>query len=150
MLDLKPLPMEGGFFRETYRSKIRDASRRAASTAIYYMLKPGVVSRIHRLPLDEVYHFYLGDPVEMLLLHPDGRVEKPTLGKDLSAGEKPQFVVPAGVWQGSMLREGGEYALMGTTVAPGFEFSDYVDGDRAELVAEYPGEKDIIEALTGA
>ena len=91
---------------------------------------------MHRLPGDEVFHFYLGDPVDMLLLYPDGGVETPTLTSDLSVG-RPQVVVPGGVWQGSRLREGGSFALLGTTMGPGFEFSDYERGTAALLEA-YP------------
>lgn len=130
MLELRPLPEEGGLFRETYRS--------ALSTAIYYLLTPDHFSAIHRVRGDEVFHFYLGDPVEMLLLIPDGSGNVVTLGSDLAAGMRPQVVVRGGVWQGSRLRDGGAYALLGTTMAPGFEVADFELGDRATLVTKYP------------
>lgn len=151
LLDLKPQPQEGGFFRETYRSNELVTLRggdRAAGTAIYYFLTPDTFSALHRLPTDEVFHFYLGDPVQMLQLGPNGKGQVLTLGNDLEVGQRPQVVVPAGVWQGSRLAPGGKLALLGTTMAPGFDFSDYEAGDRAVLAAGYPGFHDIIERLT--
>src|SRR5579884_2951557 len=112
ILQLQPLPREGGFYRETYRSARQwpsaalaptYRSTRAASTAIYYLLTPQTFSALHRLPTDEVFHFYLGDPVEMLQLGPGPEGRLVTLGTDLHAGQQPQVVVPAGVWQGSIL-----------------------------------------------
>ena len=150
LLQLEPLPREGGYYRESYRSGLRvpfaggDAS---AGTAIYYLLTADTFSALHRLPLDEVYHFYLGSPVELLLLGPrDGRVVM--LGNDLHAGQVPQFVVAAGVWQGSQVATGGEFALLGTTVAPGFEFSDYQPAEHDNLLAEYPLFAERIRRLT--
>ena len=109
-------------------------------TAIYYLLTdaPDSFSELHTLPTDEVYHFYAGDPVDMLLLHPDGRGERARLGPDFMNGQHVQFVVPHGVWQGSRLASGGRWALMGTTMAPGYTDSDYVGGVREELLARYP------------
>jgi predicted cupin superfamily sugar epimerase len=140
-LRLGPLPREGGWYRETYRSALSwPAGGRAAGTAIYYLLTPDTFSALHRLPTDEVFHFYLGDPVEMLQLGPapgeGGRVV--TLGPDIPGGQQVQTVVPAGVWQGSVLREGGRVALLGTTMAPGFDFADYEAGERSVLTEMYP------------
>ena len=107
---------------------------------VYYLLTPECFSTLHRLPGDEVYHFYLGDSVEMLQLGPEpavgGRII--TLGPDVQAGQHVQAVVPGGVWQGSMLRAGGAFALLGTTMAPGFDFADYEAADRTVLMAAYP------------
>jgi predicted cupin superfamily sugar epimerase len=156
-LQLVAHPCEGGFFRETYRSSLEIpagalpnvyAGDRRASTAIYYLLTPDTFSEIHRLPTDEVFHFYLGDVVEMLQLHPDGSGEVSRLGTDLAAGERPQMLAPGGSWQGSRLAAGGKWALLGTTVAPGFEFADYTAGRRDELTAAYPEFSDWIAALT--
>jgi len=147
LLDLKPLPQEGGYYRETYRSAVRGPDGKSAGTAIYYLLTPDTCSALHRLPTDEVYHFYLGDPVELLLLGPE-RGAIITLGPDLSSGHQPQFVVPAGIWQGSYLAGGGTFALMGTTMAPGFEFNDYEAGVRDALGRDYPLFKERIERLT--
>jgi predicted cupin superfamily sugar epimerase len=151
LLNLKPLPLEGGYFRETYRStqRLSECDGKAASTAIYFLLTPETCSLLHRLPADEVYHFYLGDPVEMLLLDNSiGRIV--IFGSDILSGQLPQCIVPAGTWQGSCLRPGGAFALMGTTVAPGFDFSDWQGGDRVQLFGLYPAFADHIVRLTVA
>jgi len=154
--NLSPLPSEGGFYKETYRdSRIVEINlegeivSRSASTAIYYMVTPESFSTLHRLKQSEVFHFYMGDAAEMLLLHPNGKVEKIILGSDLSKGEKPQVIVPARTWQGVRLREQSEnWSLMGTTVSPGFEFADCELGDRVSLQNEYPSAKDLISRFT--
>src|SRR5687768_3542734 len=111
-LQLVPLTIEGGYFRETYRSALSIpanalpsgyAGDRNVSTAIYYLLTPDTFSVIHRVKSDEVFHFYAGDPVEMLQLWPDGTARRVTIHNDLAAGHEPQLVVPAGVWQGCRL-----------------------------------------------
>jgi predicted cupin superfamily sugar epimerase len=124
------------------------AGARAAGTAIYYLLTPETFSALHRLRGDEVFHFYLGDPVDMLQLSPDGLGKWVTLGSDLESGQQPQVVVPAGVWQGSKLRPGGQYALLGTTMAPGFDVADFELGRREELLAAYPDFAEAIQGLT--
>lgn len=157
LLDLRPLPLEGGYYRETYRSTdrlpaanlpARYQTDKAAQTAIYYLLTPETFSALHRLPTDEIFHYYLGSPVQMLQLMPDGSGQVVTLGTDLAAGQRPQVVVPRGIWQGSNLVPGGTFALLGTTMAPGFDFADYEAGDRDRLVAEYPRFADLIRSLT--
>ena len=157
MLSLVPLPREGGFFRETYRSDLRIpvsalppvyTGSRHAGTAIYYLLTPSTVSLLHRLPGDEIFHFYLGDPVEMVQLHPDGKVYSFVIGNDLVRGMHPQVLVPGGVWQGSRLVAGGRFALMGTTMAPGFEADDFKAGNRAVLLRKFPEYAHLIRALT--
>jgi len=150
-LQLQPHPVEGGFFRETYRSKEslkRGPHDRSESTAIYYLLTPKTVSALHRLPGDEVFHFYMGDPVRMLQLWPDGSTRTLILGTNLQAGQVPQLVVPGGVWQGSVLIEGGACALLGATMAPGFDYADYESAIREELTARFPSESAMIERLT--
>ncbi len=146
-LGLEPLPIEGGYYTRTYRSDLalpesalpaRFKGGRRISTATYYLLEPNTFSALHRLAGDEVYHFYLGDPVELLVLSPGGSGEVVRLGQDLAAGMRVQTVVPGGCWQGSRLAEGGEYALLGTTMAPGFEWQDFEAGDGDALVARYP------------
>ncbi len=144
-LGLQPHPKEGGFFRETYRAEMR--GERAVSTAIYYLLTPHTCSALHRLRSDEVFHFYLGGPVRMLQLLPDGSGRTVVLGSDVLAGQQPQLVVPRGVWQGSFL-ESGEFALLGCTVAPGFDYADYEHGQREELLRQYPTFAELIERLT--
>lgn len=143
-LELSPLPGEGGWFRQTW------AGEAGVGTAIYYLVTdaPGGFSALHRLPTDEVYHVYLGDPVEQLLLYPDGRSEVVVLGRDLEAGQRVQHVAPAGVWQGTRLVPGGEWALLGTTMAPGFDASTYEPGDGDALARAYPSAEALIRALT--
>lgn len=156
LLDLQPHPVEGGFFRETYRCELllpnsslpAHGGDRAASTAIYYLLKPGHVSELHVLPGDEVFHFYLGSPVRMLQLWPDGGGHEVVLGSDLAAGQVPQLVVPGGVWQGTRLMEDRGFALLGCTVAPGFDYADYRTASRAELTARWPTFAGQIAGLT--
>ena len=157
LLGLVPHPIEGGFFTETYRSPdllpgdalpARYRGARAAATAIYYLLTPETFSAMHRLGSDEIFHFYLGEPVEMLQLAPDGSHRVVVIGPDLEAGQRPQVVVPRGVWQGARLRPGGRLALLGTTVAPGFDYADYETGGRAALLASHPAARHLVTALT--
>jgi predicted cupin superfamily sugar epimerase len=156
-LQLQPHPKEGGFFRETYRAAdvwpasalpARYGRDRRASTAIYYMLTPGTCSALHRVQSDEIFHFYLGSPVRMIQLFPDGSGRTLVLGPDVLAGQQLQVVVPHGVWQGSLLEPGGDFALFACTVAPGFEYADYEGAERAGMVARYPSFTALIERLT--
>ena len=150
-LRLEPHPIEGGHFRQTWvstESAALERGVRAAGTAIYYLLEEGAFSEMHALASDEVFHFYLGDPVEMLQLYPDGRSAVFVLGQDLAAGQHVQLVVPSGVWQGTRLVEGGEVALLGCTVSPGFDYADYRGGSYAELAERWPTRKEYIRALT--
>lgn len=157
LLRLEPLPGEGGYYRETYRASEQIPqealggqyqTNKSFGTAIYYMLTPDTHSLLHRLPTDEIYHFYLGDPVTMLLLYPDGSSTQITLGHDLAKGQQLQVVVPKRVWQGSLLCDGGSFCLMGTTMAPGFDFSDFEAGERDSLLEKYPERRDLIIRLT--
>ena len=127
-LRLHPLPDEGGLFRETHRD--------ASSSSIYFMLLDPMVSAMHRLDGAETYHWYAGAPLRVLLLHPDGRVEQPVLGPDIAGGQRPQLHVPAGAWQGSS--SSGEWTLVGSTMAPPFDWLGFRLGDVDELVATYP------------
>lgn len=121
LLGLVPHP-EGGFYGETFRAPA-PAGERGASTAIYYLLPEGEVSAWHRVvDADEVWHYYAGGPLELTLS--DGRERSAViLGPDLAAGQRPQAVVPAGVWQTA--RALGEWTLVGCTVAPGFQFASF-------------------------
>jgi predicted cupin superfamily sugar epimerase len=151
LLKLKPHPCEGGFFRETYVARERvelPRGSRSTGTAIYYLLEPGTFSEMHCLASDEIFHFYFGDPVEMLQLYPDGRSAIFTLGQDLTAGQHMQLVVPAGVWQGARLVDGGMVALLGCTVTPGFDYADYRGGSYAEIADKWPTEAARIRRLT--
>jgi predicted cupin superfamily sugar epimerase len=156
-LNLQAHPKEGGFFRETYRAAEdlpasalpkRYGAARSAGTAIYYLLTSQTVSALHRLASDEIFHFYLGGPVRMLRLFPDGRGEEVILGTDLEKGQQPQVIVPRGVWQGSLLEPDSDFALLGCTVAPGFDYADYEHGDRAALLERYPSFAELIRHLT--
>jgi len=157
LLNLKPHPDEGGYFVETYRSSETISEKaltsrykgvRSFGTAIYYLLTPETISAMHRLQSDEIFHFYLGDPVKMLQLWPDGSGRILILGSDILNGMEPQVIVPRGVWQGARLIKDGKFALLGTTVSPGFEFADYESGRRDELVKSYPKFRELIIALT--
>ena len=157
LFNLKPHPEEGGYFIETYRSletipenalTSKYKGNRTFATAIYYLLTPRTFSPIHRLQSDEIFHFYLGDPVEMFQLWPDGSTKVFILGPDILNGMQPQVVVPKGIWQGARLLKSGKFALLGTTVSPGFEFADYESGSRNELVKSYPLHREWIITLT--
>lgn len=153
LLQLEPLSVEGGFFRETYRSRwnvsaeyLPDGFRgsRSIGTAIYYLITPETFSALHRLPGTEVFHFYAGDPVRMLQLLPDGQSRTVTLGSDFGSGQHPQVVVRGQVWQGCKLISGGRWALMGTTMSPGFDYADYEHGEREELCKKYADHASLI------
>ncbi len=143
--------MEGGSFRRTYTStgtvKLARGPRNIGS-AIYYLLEPGTFSELHVLDSDEIFHFYLGDPVEMLQLYPDGGSAIFTLGPDLAADQHVQLIVPAGVWQGTRLIGDGKVALLGCTVTPGFDYTDYRNANFDDLAARWPDRAEQIRALT--
>ena len=122
-LGLRPHP-EGGWYAETWKDPTAGAADRPASTAIYYLLRRGERSHWHRVDATEVWHFYSGDPLELALAEADeGPIEWHRLGPDVSAGERPQVVVPTGWWQAA--RPLGEWTLVGCTVAPGFRFDGF-------------------------
>jgi len=148
LLNLRPHPKEGGFFRRTYTASGTVDLPRGTSTTIYFLLEPGEFSQMHVLDSDEIFHFYLGNPVEMLQLYPDGSSAVFTLGTDLAVGQHVQLTVPAGVWQGTQLIGDGKVALLGCTVTPGFDFADYRSAGYEELVAKWPREAERIRALS--
>jgi predicted cupin superfamily sugar epimerase len=117
LLRLVPLPGEGGFYRQTWAPGDSDAP---VATAIFYLVTPESFSALHKLGADEMFHFYAGDACTMIMIGEGGAVEHVVLGSDLGAGEQPQHLVPAGTWQGTRLRAGGSWALLGTTMTPGF------------------------------
>ena len=149
VLKLVPLSEEGGLVAETYRSLAKTSDGQAAGSAIFYLLRGDAFSHLHRLTGDEMYHFYLGDPVELIELTPNGRVETTILGQDIGGGECLQHLVPAGNWQGSRLKEGGTYALLGTTMCPGYTQEGYEHADADALIAQYPQAEEKIRRLTG-
>lgn len=149
-LDLKPHP-EGGYFRETYRSTRLDAEGRCAGTMIYFLLMAGQVSRLHRIDADEGWHLYLGGPLEIFELD-EGQPAAPPrvtiLGTRVGQGQQPQHLVPAGRWFGAALAGDASYALVGCTVAPGFEFSAFELGKAEELEARFPRARELIRRLS--
>jgi len=148
---MRPLEPEGGWFVETWRSQQQiDTPRgtRSLGTAILYLLRAGEFSAMHRLASDELWHFYLGDPAELLLLHPDGSSQVITLGPNPSAGHQLQAVVPRGSWQGCRVIEAGRFALMGTTVTPGFDPQDLELARRDDLLQKHPDRNELITSLT--
>jgi predicted cupin superfamily sugar epimerase len=156
-LGLIPLPQEGGFYVETYRSGEslpkgylagQYKGERSLATAIYFLLTHDSFSAVHRLASDEIWHFYLGDSVEMLQLGEQGAGSIVTLGVDFDRGMKPQVFVPRGTWQGARLLPGGNFALLGATVFPGFEFADFEIAERESLLATHPQFSPHIKELT--
>ncbi len=144
--DLKEHP-EGGYFRESYRSAesipkqalpSRYKGDRSFSTSIYFLLPSGTVSRLHRIASDEVWHFYLGGPLELLQISPEGKMEKVLLGHKVASGQKIQHVVRAGYWFGARPAEGSAYSFLGCTVAPGFDYEDFELADLENLTSRFP------------
>jgi hypothetical protein len=154
-LHLQPHP-EGGFFRETYRAALTlpqsavpsHGGERATSTAIYFLLAGDQFSAFHRIRSDELWHFYAGSGLVVHVIEPRGRYRQLLLGSSADQGEQFQAVVPAGCWFGSSLRQPKTYALVGCTVAPGFDFADFEMAKRETLAAQYPRHRSIIERLT--
>jgi predicted cupin superfamily sugar epimerase len=150
ILNLTPLEPEGGFFNRTFISSHEQSfwmGSRSTLSAIYYLVTPDSFSLLHRLQSDEIYHFYLGDPLELHEVDSEGRSRLHLLGTDLRAGERPQAVIPAGSWQCSRSRSRKSgYSLVGTTVAPAFDFRDFELLSRAEF-SRWP--VDMQETLRG-
>jgi predicted cupin superfamily sugar epimerase len=155
LFGMQPHP-EGGYYKETYRAKGRiakdalkdgHAGDRNYSTAIFYLLPKGTRSRLHRLKSDELFHFYLGGTLVLVKISQDGKVEKIRLGHDVASGCQLQHVIPAGTWFGAYPEEASDYCLIGCTVAPGFDFADFEVGAKADLLAQFPQAKEVIEKL---
>ncbi len=153
---LTPHP-EGGFYRETYRSDevipvhcLPEGfmAARNVCTAILYLLKAGDFSALHRIRQDEMWHFYLGGALRLVMISPEGRFTEVLLGQDMAAGEYVQYVVPAGYWFGARPVKGSPFSFVGCTVAPGFDFKDFELAKRAELLEQFPRHKDLIVAYT--
>ena len=155
-LRLEPHP-EGGHFRQTYKSEVVIAreslpagysAARAVSTAIYFLLEGKSFSAFHRLRSDEAWHFYAGESLVVHVIQPDGKYSRILLGCDPGVGQAFQAVVPAGCWFASHVEDWKGWALVGCTVAPGFEFDDFEMGKREELGALYPQHREMIRRLT--
>ena len=147
---LQPLPVEGTLFVSTYRSTQEYAGGKPVGTAMIglYCDEPRSVSLFHRLKYDEVWHFYGGDPLRLVLLFPDGSSREVILGSDPTQGQLVQFVIPAGVWQAGHMLRGGLYSLFGCTVAPGFTGDIFEGGTREQLLALYPDRAEDIHKLS--
>lgn len=155
-LQLKPHP-EGGFFRETYRASEsitqadlpeRFGGDRAFSTAIYFLLRSGDFSALHRIKSDEVWHFYAGSTLTIHVINSQDEHTPIRLGTDIAAHAVPQAVVAAGDLFGARVEDPNTFALVGCTVAPGFDFADFLMPSRGELLQQYPRHRDVIERLT--
>jgi len=155
-LALIPHP-EGGYYRETHRDDFeldhlapRFEARRSASTAIYYLLGRDDFSALHRIASAEVWHHYLGATLTVHVFDSEGSYSSVRVGKNFAKGDRPQAVVPARAWFGSRIEpsDSGEYALVGCTVAPGFDFADFELGSRERMLEEHPGYEGVVIALT--
>ena len=153
---MRPHP-EGGFYAETYRSTGTLARAvlpegysgdRAFSTAIFFLLRQGDYSHLHRIRQDEIWHFHLGGPLRLVSLSPEGEVREILLGTDVLHGQQVQAVVPGGSWFGATPAPGTDFALVGCTVAPGFDFADFEMGERHALEALYPAARPLIREFT--
>ena len=154
LFNFQPISQEGGYFFSTYHSGMTVPGLapgdppRLAGSAIYFLMGPGDFSALHRLKEDEVYHFYSGSPTELLRLNPDGTGSVTICGPEFWNGQQPQVVVKHGVWQGSRPLDSKNYSLLGTTMTPGFDPSDFNLGKRDELLKAYPKFAEQIKALT--
>lgn len=148
--NLTTMPTENVRFLQTYVDpKVGPDGKPLCSAIIALLVDDATVfSDMHRLPTDELWHFYLGDPIELLLLYPDGRDELVVLGHDVLNGQRVQTVVPADVYMGARLRPGGDYGVYGNTMAPGFVLSDFESAGAEELIARWPQRAEMIRALT--
>ena len=145
-LDLLPLEGEGGMYRRTYEGTLMENGGKEYS-AIYYMLTKDTFSHMHKLKDDELYHYYMGDALELLLLYQDVTFCKKYLVLDLDNGQVPQILVPGGVWQGSCVISGGEFCLCGTTMTPAYTQEEYEHGNYQKLCKEYPEASEYIKKL---
>jgi hypothetical protein len=155
-LNLVPHP-EGGWYRETYRSDeiirheslpARFAGDRCFSTAIYFLLEEGNFSAFHRIKSDELWHFYAGDTLEIILIAENGELCITNLGSNPEKGETFQYAVPDVYWMATRLKGNGKFALAGCTVAPGFDFADFEMAERTQLIKLFPQHENIIIKLT--
>ncbi|MDO6738645.1 cupin domain-containing protein [Wenyingzhuangia sp. 2_MG-2023] len=155
-LNLQPHP-EGGYFKETYRSQgsiskenltIEFSGDRNYSTAIYFMLTSDTFSAFHKINQDEFWHFYKGSPIKLHMISPEGMYTNVWIGNNFEKGEVPQFVVPAQYWFAAEVIANNSYALVGCTVAPGFDFDDFVLAERIKILSLFPEHENIIKRLT--
>lgn len=147
---------EGGWYKQTYKSEeliaasalpSRFPGDRSFSTVIYFLLEKGNFSAFHRIKSDECWHFYSGDPLNVYIIHPDGKLETVRLGSDFEKGQQFQFVVPANCWFASRPAEESEFCFVGCTVAPGFDFEDFELANAGELSKQFPVHSELIGSL---
>lgn len=155
-LNLEPHP-EGGYFRETYRSRgiIARASldnnytgERNYSTCIYFLLTSNNYSTFHKINQDEIWHFYKGSPIRLHIISDSGNYSNVIIGNDLDQEETPQYVVPGGQWFAAEVANDNDYSLIGCTVSPGFDFNDFILPGRNELISKFPQHKPLISKFT--
>ena len=156
ILQLQPHP-EGGYFKETYRSNeiITESclpevfeGERNYCTGIYYLLQSDDFSAFHKINQDEMWHFYQGDALEIIIIAKDGKLSRVMLGKNIENGEVFQYVVPKNCWFAAKVSTANSYSFVGCTVSPGFDFKDFTLAKKSELIAKFPQHSDIIENLT--
>lgn len=144
---------EGGYFKETYRSELVAVpegfkSERNYSTSIYFLITNEAFSAFHKVNQDEIWHFYIGSCIHLHLIHPNGKYELIKVGNQITDGEVPQFVVPAQTWFAAEVVEEHQFAFVGCTVSPGFDFKDFELANREALTSKFPNHKNIIKRLT--
>ena len=154
LMKLEPLEGEGGFFRRTYCSEQTAEYNNAVKpivSAIYYLITPDNFSALHLLQRDEIFHFYAGDSIEFIKIR-NGKLETLAFGNNIENGENPQIVVEGGVWQALRISEQSTtkhgWALVGTTVSPAFEFTDFLVGKRSDLRKMFPDLHTAIDRFT--
>ena len=155
---LELLPhIEGGYFKEVYRNDDiidnsalpdRYVGNRCFGTSIYFLLKNNDVSKLHRLQSDEIWHFYDGCPVKIVMISPRGKLIEKVLGLDVANGQSPQVLCPKHHWFGAYLTDDSSFGFVGCNVFPGFEFQDFILAKRERLLQEYPDYSEIILKLT--
>ncbi len=155
---LELLPhIEGGYFKEVYRNDDiidnsalpdRYVGNRCLGTSIYFLLKNNDVSKLHRLQSDEIWHFYDGCPIHIVMISPRGKLIERTLGLDINNGQIPQLLIPKHHWFGAYLSDVDSFGFVGCTVIPGFEFQDFIMAKRERLLNEFPEYSEIINKLT--
>jgi len=151
-LNLLPHP-EGGYYKETYRSHSEQnfenfSGKRNCSTGIYFLIEKNNFSAFHKIKSDEMWHFYGGDALEVIEITVSGELKITEIGNDIKNGQYLQYVVPAGNWFGSRVKKGGEFSLVGCTVSPGFDFTDFEMANRKDLTEKFQIYSQIIGELT--
>ena len=144
-LGLEPLTVEGGFFKEIYRSKLMtENKKRTCGTSIYYLMTARDVSTWHKVTSDEIWYYHGGSPAVQLLIHPDGSMEKRFIGLDIKSEQTPQSLIPANTWQAAILlnKDKDAWGLFGATVFPGFEYDDFSGASVEQMIEHFPSLKE--------